>query len=74
MVTLAKFWNLVAPVHQEQTGFKVLMEQHVVATMDAAGTTAELKFHQKENVYKALRLQHGHMTTKINFGFSYKVA
>ena len=63
----------MAPVHLELTGFKESMEQLVAAMMDAAGTAAGIRFHQKENVYKALRVLHGLTTTKTNFGFCFKV-
>ena len=68
-----KFWSLVDHVLLEQANIVVNMEQLAVAMMDAVGTTVEHRFHQKESVWQALRRQRGRMTTKINFGFSWKV-
>ena len=54
----------------EQANIVVNMEQLAVAMMDAAGTTVEHRFRQRESAWQALSRQHGHMTTKTNFGFS----
>jgi len=72
METSVKFWSLVDHVLLEQANIVVNMEQLAVAMMDAAGTTVEHRFHQRESAWQALRRQHGHMTTKTNFGFSWK--
>ena len=53
----------------QEIGLRVMIVvKPAVASLDAVGTIAELRFLQKENVYQALRVQHGHMITKISFG------
>ena len=53
----------------QEIGLRVIIVvEPAVASLDAVGTIAELRFHRKENVCQASRVQHGHMITKISFG------